>query len=121
MEVKVVITLAPDVRNIMEGLVGVLSRQSVQIDLPSTIEEKKEKTEQTKEVKPSKKETSQPEQKKEKKPSITIEEIRALASKAIKKDRDKVKKILTSFGATSVSALEEEHYDDFYKKIGELI
>ncbi len=55
------------------------------------------------------------------KPAITLEQVRERTSKAVKKDREATKKLLSEFGASSVSTLDKKHYEAFYEKVGELV
>ncbi|QOR34420.1 hypothetical protein IMX26_13085 [Clostridium sp. 'deep sea'] len=54
-------------------------------------------------------------------PTLTVVEVRALVKKAAKKDKAAVKSLLKEFGAESVTALDEEHYQAFYDKVEELL
>ncbi len=110
LEVKVVITFAPEVINLLGNLI---KGTKVVPEVPVRAEKEQIQA-------PKKQIQDEKEQTNETEPSVTIEEIRALAAKVIKKDRKKAKQILDEFGANSVSTLDKEHYDAFYEKIGEL-
>lgn len=53
-------------------------------------------------------------------PTVTIEQIRAKVKEKAKVDKPAVKKLLKEYEATSVTALDKSHYDEFYKKLGDL-
>lgn len=53
--------------------------------------------------------------------TLTVVEVRALVKKATKKDKAAVKNLLKEFGAESVTALDEKHYQAFYDKVEELL
>ena len=52
--------------------------------------------------------------------SLTIEEVRALVTAKAKINRAKVKALLTEYGTNSVTHLAKEHYEEFYKKVGDV-
>lgn len=130
-KVTVNVTLAPEVLNLLRGLIGGVANKSYreEVESPKVIEAPKvEKTTQSKEIKEPKMEDKPKaeEEPKEEEPAveesnITLEEIRSIASKAVKKDRSAVKKLLTKFEAGSVSTLPKEKYQDFYNEVKGLI
>lgn len=104
----------------------------IQIEAPKIVSEEAEKVieevnKAIEETTAAKDETTSVEKKEETKDdkkeetTITLEEIRARTSKAVKKNREATKEILKEFGASSVSTLEKEHYEAFYEKVGELV
>ncbi len=119
LEVKVTITLAPEVMSLIKGLVGGICIPTKEVGhAPIQIPVQKDTpadTEQKEEVKsPVEDETDQEES------TITVEELRAITAKAAKKDKAAVKEILAELGAKSVSTLDKKHYQAFYDKVKEL-
>lgn len=133
-KVTVNVTLAPEVMNLLKGLVGGVTNKSYQkegeapkvIEAPkvekATLPIKEPKVEDKPKAEEEPKEEKHAEEKHaEEESNITLEEIRAIASKAVKKDRSAVKKLLTKYEAGSVSTLPKEKYQDFYNEVKELI
>ena len=50
----------------------------------------------------------------------TIEEIRALVTAKAKTKKEQIKVLLAEYGAKNVTVLAKGHYDEFYKKLGEI-
>ncbi|GKX27872.1 hypothetical protein SH1V18_03520 [Vallitalea longa] len=130
LEVKVTITLAKEVLNLLSNLAGgikafkpeqgqAMQQVSAESIKPSVEPKQNVEVEQPKKEEPKELDTTKPDEQVE--PSVTIEEIRSLTAKAAKKDKPAVKKLLTKFEAKSVSTLATDNYQAFYDEVKELV
>ncbi len=122
LEVKVVVTLAPEVLSLLGGLVG--NKTAVHTDKEEVkevlkAEEEPKQEEPKEEVKEAPKTEEQT--KEQSKPSLTYLQLRERATPVIDNRRSEVKKILEEFKVNKLSDLDQKHYQAFYDKIGELI
>ena len=123
MNITVTHTLAPEVIGLLQNLSNSLSATE-KIASPEQIKEaapvKKLKAEKPVTVAKETEEKDHVEKVEtgaEKEP-ITFQILRPLVQqKAQAGKREEIKKLLSDFGADKLSALSDEHYDEFYKKI----
>ncbi|MCT4686057.1 hypothetical protein [Vallitalea sp.] len=136
LEVKVTITLAPEVLNLLSGFAGGIkafkpeqgkmqSSQNVKTyeEPEQNVEAEQPKKEESKSIDSDKQDesTESTETTETAVPNISIEEIRAVTAKAAKKDKPAVKGLLAKYEAKSVSVLSKEHYVAFYKEVKGLV
>lgn len=124
LEVKVTITLAPEVLNLLSGFAGGIKAfkpEHGKIQSTQKVKTSQEPKQNVNVENADKEESNSIDTEKPFESSITIEEIRAITAKAAKKDKPTVKELLTKFGAKSVSTLVAENYQAFYEEVKELV
>jgi len=119
-EIKHVITLAPEVLTLLQAFLGKGKESTSAPALAASPSPKAEAKAVAKVETPAPaKEVAAPQTVNE--TTYTVEQVREIAQKKILANKmPQVKELLTSFAAKSISALDEKHYTEFVEKVNAL-
>ena len=94
LEVKVTVTLAPEILSILQGLIGQAVKEGTPISKPDEVSEDSE---------------------------VKLDDLLEIAKGLVQSEkRGKVKEMLSEYGVAGISKLKKEHYPDVYNKLNQI-
>lgn len=121
MNITITITLAPEVQTLLKDVVAALSNNSKKEVVNQTAPEPKPEVEEPEAPKTNGKAKPKEESKKVATSEVTAELVRSVTTDKIQGGkRTEVKELLSEFGVSKLTELEEDQLGKFYAKVREL-
>jgi gas vesicle protein len=118
MEIKVTLDAAPQFLNVLTAIATALTGPQKAVEAPK--KSTKSEASKTEEVKETPVVNMADKADKVTEVKVTIEQIRQIVTDKAKTHKEKIKALLSEFGAANVSTLQKEQYPDFYSKVSAL-